>query len=216
MVPRWYRLRMTRQPVEATCTECGALVAIVLKARIDSYRRSGRTYCSEECRDAWVRRDRSARMSRTNRKYASGRMSKRNPMHRPEIRQKMAETLRRIEHRPNQRGGNGTPTPEPQRCLAEFLGWPVEVVVPTRTGEPPWHYKLDIAHPTMKVCVEVDGGSHLSLSRQASDARKDEFLRSSGWLVFRFSNQDAMEHTAECARTVLCTTSRWSARTPTS
>lgn len=105
--------------------------------------------------------------------------------------------------------------PIAQQVLAEFLGWPTEVIYTTHTGAPPWHYKLDIAHPTMKVCVEVDGGSHASTSRREADAKRDALLRSREWLVFRFSNQAATERTEECAREVLSTTSKWKARTPT-
>lgn len=84
-----------------------------------------------------------------------------------------------------------------------------------KDGEMPYHYNADIAHPSMMVCVEVDGGSHFGLDRQASDRRRDERLSRAGWLTFRFSNQEAMERTAECAATVLSTTSKWKARTPT-
>jgi hypothetical protein len=142
-------------------------------------------------------------------------MKARNPMRLQENREKMKATLAEIGHKPRSQGGNGKPMPEPQRRLAEFLGWPTEQVVVPKDGTMPWHYKLDIAHPTMKVCVEVDGGSHCSLARRESDRRRDERLSRLGWLTFRFSNRDAMERTAECARTVLSTTSRWQARTPT-
>jgi hypothetical protein len=141
-------------------------------------------------------------------------MKARNPMRFEENREKMKATLAEIGHRPRIRGGNGKPAPEPQRRLAEFLGWPMEVIVAPSDGEMPYHYKIDIAHPTMKVCVEVDGGSHFSLARQESDRRRDARLSALGWLTFRFSNAAAMERTAECAQTVLSTTSKWQARTP--
>jgi hypothetical protein len=174
-----------------------------------------RVYCSPMCRDARRSRESSERMARTNRRHASARMKARNPMREPEARAKMAATLREIKHAPRVRGGNGTPLPAGQRALADLLGWPTEETYRTETGEPPWHYKLDIAHPAMKVCVEVDGGSHYSISRQEADARRDALLRSRGWLVFRFSNRAAMERTADCAREVLSTTSKWRVRTPT-
>lgn len=130
----------------------------------------------------------------------------------PATREKMAASLRAIGHRPPRRGGNGTPMPVAQRMLADLLDWPTEVIYRTNMGQPPWHYKLDIAHPTMKVCVEVDGGSHAG--RKDADDRRDMLLRSRGWLVFRFSNRDAMERTEDCAREVLSTTSKWKERTP--
>lgn len=206
---------MTPKPVNAICTECGAGVTLVTKGKIDTFRSSGRTYCSDTCRDTWVRRDASERMARTNRAHASERMRRNNPMHRPGPRAKMTETLHKIGHKPRQRGGNGSGPTVPQHRLAEFLGWPMEVVVAPGDGERPYHYKMDIAHPSMKVCVEVDGASHCSLERRASDLRRDERLSSLGWLTFRFSNRDAMERTEECVRTVLSTTSKWTPRTPT-
>jgi hypothetical protein len=203
---------MTRSH-ETRCTECGEPVTLTDRNKIAAWRRSDRAYCSDKHRDAWVRRDSSQRMARTNREHASARMKARNPMRNPETRAKMAATLREVGHKPRERGGNGKPLPAGQRALADLLGWPTEVVYPTRTGERPFHYKLDIAHPAMKVCVEVDGGSHWS--RRKADDRRDALLRSRGWLVFRYSNRDAMERTTDCAREVLSTTSKWKARTPT-
>jgi hypothetical protein len=140
-------------------------------------------------------------------------MKARNPMRRPESVDKMKATLREIGHKPHIRGGNGTPDTGPQRLLSEHLGWPTEVVIAPKDGERPYHYRADIAHPTMRVAIEVDGPSHASVARRNSDRRKEQRLFSLGWLVFRFSNREAMEHTAECARVVLSTTSKWTPRT---
>lgn len=136
-------------------------------------------------------------------------------MKRSEVRDKVSASLKAMGHKPRSQGGNGHPVPAPQRTLAEFLGWQTEFTIIPHDGERPYHYKADMVHPTMKVCVEVDGGSHYSLERQNSDRRRDERLRSLGWLVFRFSNQAAMERTEECARMVLSTTSTWTPRTRT-
>lgn len=195
------------------CTECGNPAALDTKNKRDRWRRVGRAYCTDACRDAWTRRDASARMARTNRAHASARMRARNPMRDPDARARMAASLR--GHGPRERGGNGKPLPAGQVALAAWLGWPTEVTYTTSTGHRPWHYRLDVAHPTMRVCVEVDGPSHGSRSRCDSDGRRDALLISRGWQVFRFSNRDAMERTADCAREVLSTTSKWRARTPT-
>lgn len=202
------------------CTWCGKPVNMPdePRHRFDNWRRTGRAFDTEACRQAWVSQDSSQRMTRTNRAHRAdivARMTSHNPMAREDVREKMKATLVEIGHRPRTRGGNGKPTPEPQRVMAQYLGWPTEAIVAPGDGERPYHYKLDIAHPTMKVCVEIDGGSHFSLSRQESDRRRDERLSRLGWLTFRFSNQEAMERTAECARTVMSTTSKWKARTPT-
>lgn len=157
-------------------------------------------------------------MASTNRRYASGRMTERNPMHRPETRAKVQAALKAMGHRPVVRGGNGQGPSEPQRLLAALLGWPMEVVV--RTGAKrgdgwPFHYKLDIANPAAMVAVEVDGGSHQSIDRQSQDRRKEAFLVGRGWTVLRFSNRAVMADTAGCARTVLSTTSKLLGPTPT-
>lgn len=171
--------------------------------------RTGRTYCSLECRDAWVSQDSSKRMARTNRSHASARMRQKNPMHSDEVRERMAATLRSIGHRPQRQGGNGRGPTEPQHRLARELGWPTEVIVPTkmpRGGGYPTHYKIDIAHLDHQIAIEVDGSTHHSLVGQARDAKKDEFLSGLGWTVLRFSNQDVMEHLADCVQTVRSTT----------
>ena len=93
-------------PTIATCCECGA------EFEATGYRRSRwlkgeRTYCGVGCSNAYRARVSSETMAATNRKYASARMTERNPMHREEIRQKVSDSLQRIGHRPKQRGGNG-------------------------------------------------------------------------------------------------------------
>lgn len=167
-------------------------------------------YCSEECRVAAVREVSSRTMASTNGKYASARMKANNPMHRG-CAEVVSATLRRMGHKPPVRGGNGRPAPEPQRLLAEALGWPMEVVVPTRIPRGagwPVHYKLDVASREHMVAVEVDGSSHCALDRRAQDARKDEFLRGLGWTVLRFTNQEVMASLEACVRTVMSTTSK--------
>lgn len=215
MVSPCYRLLMTQQQPMVPCTECGTVFEMIEKSTRDSYRRRGRAYCSQTCARAHSARVSAQNMAETNRKHAPARMRARNPMRRADVRDRMAATLREIGHRPRVRGGNGKPVPVPQATLAAFLGWPTDVVVAPGDGDRPYHYKLDIAHPTMMVCVEIDGGSHYSLARRESDRRRDARLASLGWLTFRFSNREATERTAECARMVLSTTSKWQARTPT-
>lgn len=154
-------------------------------------------------------------MTRTNQRHASTRMKDNNPMSRPESVEKMKATLKRIGHKPRLRYGNGHGLTKPQQVLSEFLGWPTEVPITVGDGQFPSAYSADIAHPTMRVLVEVDGTSHSSRVVRESDRRRDARLASIGWLTFRFSNRDATELTAECAQTVLSTISKWQARTPT-
>lgn len=168
--------------------------------------RRGRAYCSEGCKRAWVGRRRAATMAATNRKYASARMRRNNPMKRPEILEKVRTKLRAMGWMPPVRGGRGKPVPIYQAAMAAALGWPVEVIVPTRQRRSeghPTHYSLDVGNEALKIAVEVDGGSHCALKVRARDKRKDEFLRSRGWKVFRFTNEEVEADLARCVRKVL-------------
>jgi hypothetical protein len=214
VVRPWYRLRMT---LLVHCTTCGTEFDLSPQPyhRRVKWTKFKRAFDTDECLKKWVSKDSGERMARTNRAHASARMKANNPMAREGSREKMKATLAEIGHKPHIRRGNGHPPTQPQQRLADFLGWETEAVIAPKDGERPYHYRMDVAHPAMKVGIEVDGSSHCSLARQASDRRKEERLRSLGWLLFRFSNREAMEHTAECAQMVLSTTSKWRTRTPT-
>ena len=200
-----------------TCSWCNGDAPITAKHRKDMYRKTGRAYCSDECRDKWVRRNAAETMAATNRRYASRRMTEHNPMARAGVREKVSDSLRARGWKPKVRGGNGCgPTP-PQLALSEALGWPMEVVVATKVPRGqgyPTNYKLDLAHPSLKVAIEVDGNSHHS--RREIDRKKDDFLRGRGWIVLRFTNREVTERLADCVRAALSTTSRLRAPTPTS
>ena len=195
----------------AQCAECDEPVTLTAKGKIDAYRRSGRTYCSDDCRDTWVSRNSSTVMARTNRKHASARMTARNPMANPASRAAMAATLKTMGHKPQVQGGNGRGPTVPQKTLADLLGWPMEVVVPTgqrARGGPPSHYKLDLANPSAKVAVEVDGSSHGTLAVRERDRRKDQWLTAAGWTILRFTNREVTADPAACARAAMSATAQ--------
>jgi hypothetical protein len=118
-----------------------------------------------------------------------------NPMANEESRQKMANTLREIGHKPIARGGNGRGPTIPQSIMATALGpqWILEYAVSlgVRTSGYPTHYKLDIANVEMMIGIEVDGDSHVG-ARRAQDRKKDTKLESLGWTVLRFWNRDIL------------------------
>jgi hypothetical protein len=148
-------------------------------------------------------------MAATNRRYASQRMTLRNPMRHAAAREKMRLTLRALQHRPKVRGGNGRAIPVPQQMLADALGWPTEVIVRTgRRGYWPTHYKVDIANRALMIAIEVDGFSHFAMVRKAQDARKDAFLTGRGWRVLRFSNRAVLENLSACVLKVASMTSK--------
>jgi very-short-patch-repair endonuclease len=52
-------------------------------------------------------------------------------------------------------------------------------------------YNIDFAFPTQKVAVEVDGGNwHASERKRKQDDKKEAFLTSEGWTIYRWSNLD--------------------------
>lgn len=124
-----------------------------------------------------------------------------NKAHSEEARLKMIATLKRIGHAPRIRGGNGKEMPVPQRVLLTALGsgWYAEHSVPTRlhgkTKERyPTCYKIDIANPSLKIAIEVDGSSHTNCIVKARDVKKEDFLKSLGWRTMRFSNKEVMQN----------------------
>ena len=114
----------------------------------------------------------------------------------PGIREKATASLIAAGHKPKTRGGNGKPPSLPEQRLASALGRPWRpVVVPTGGRIPglrPTHYKIDLGHEELKIAIELDGNSHLMKVRKAADKRKDEFLRSQGWSVLRFLNEEIL------------------------
>lgn len=121
-----------------------------------------------------------------------------NPMSDPEVRAKVSRRLQEMHYRPSVRGGNGTGLTKPEQILIDALGpeWgPIVVPTETRRGSGlPTHYKIDCGNEGLKIAIEADGTSHRG--RKDQDARKDAFLRSCGWTVLRFSNEDILSWNA--------------------
>ena len=199
-----------KKMISLPCIHCGKTVIATTKWERDLARR-GRAYCSIECKKEEHRRRSSETMARTNRVHASARMKTKNPMHRPEIREKVKTTLRAMQWSPIIRGGNGHGPTIQETLLACALGWETNVVVPTNQGRGsgyPTCYKIDVGNSLLKIGVEVDGSSHSTKERQSQDQKKESFLNSIGWTVLRFSNQQVTERLAECVQTVLSTISK--------
>ena len=123
---------------------------------------------------------------------------------------------------PKVRGGNGRGCTYPQivlhSSLLKFIPDVVtEYVVVTKNKPPlPKHFKIDIASPSNKLCIEVDGNSHCPRARKDQDKRKDQFLTGIGYTVLRFSNKRVMANLEECVQEVLFTISKSKETTTTS
>ena len=115
----------------------------------------------------------------------------------------MSATLRKIGHKPPERMGNGHGLTVPQEILMVALRRfsPIaEYAVATgmaRSSGHPTCYKLDLAFPSARLGVEVDGASHRLLSRRETDQKKDNLLKSFGWTVLRIPNGQVMDHLSE-------------------
>ena len=166
--------------------------------------------CGPQCAKQHKSKVSSATMGMTNRVHAAERMRTNNPMHNAAVREKVARTLKATGCQPKIRGGNGCGPTHCEQLLLDALsvhGYIWQFVV--KTGKHPGcpnHYKIDLAHPTMKIAVEVDGASHGSKLRQKQDAKKTAFLVGCGWKVFRFKNQHVLtELSSITSKLMACT-----------
>jgi len=55
-------------------------------------------------------------------------------------------------------------------------------------------YIVDFFCPRAKLVIEVDGGQHFSGETTENDKIRDEYLRSLGLRVLRFTNTDVLTH----------------------
>lgn len=125
----------------------------------------------------------------------------RNPIYNPIIRAK-AQTMAREKGYRHLVGGNGHLT-IPQQLLAARLGWAVEVSIATQTGHSPYRYIADIAEPTLKIAIEIDGRSHQSAQGKQRDMEKEACLQALGWHVLRFSNTHVLSALNDVVATIL-------------
>jgi very-short-patch-repair endonuclease len=67
---------------------------------------------------------------------------------------------------------------------------------------------VDFYCPERRLVVEVDGGHHFNPVQQATDARRDAWLRRSGNTVLRFSNHDVTSNLTGVCDAILSMASR--------
>jgi hypothetical protein len=128
-----------------------------------------------------------------------------------QTRKRVSESLKLIGHKPKVRGGNGTGPTLSQHTLSFMCKLLMEHPIKTAgSGIPnvPNCYKVDLAEPAVKLAIEVDGGSHSSISRKAADKKKTETLNSLGWCVLRFTNKEVLLGAEQCAEKIRSTISR--------
>ena len=215
-----HQKQMTHKPtIRAACTACNSefILSNVQRWKKETGKAT-EFFCCRSCAATWRGgKAGSQDWQRTPemRRKRSEALKAFNWLQTPQARAKKMEVLRSSPPTnpdgPPIRGGNGKRPPVPQEMLATALGWQMEHIFPTRMPKGsgyPSHFKIDIANPAMMIAIEVDGGSHNSISRKEQDGRKESFLSSRGWCVLRFSNQEVMENLSGCVQTVLFTTLR--------
>jgi hypothetical protein len=199
---------LSRQARQCDC--CGTIIA--------SPSHGLQRFCSAACNGRWwmavPERKAKTHNSETWRKSGDGRrawlqsghpkakaeierVAALRPTRKPECRAKVSASLKAIGHKPSILGGNGRGPTKPQALLAEVLGeaWTMEYAVPLggRFLGYPTNYKLDLALPSLRIGIEVDGSSHHTIKGKERDAKKDAKLASLGWTVLRFSNRAILD-----------------------
>ena len=194
------------QWIEAVCGMCGkTFLAFKSPSKMVKH-------CSKTCREK-VRVIAMKAMSDATRDQRIQRMTSNNPMADAACRQRVSTTMRERGYKPRVRGGNGAGPTEQEVAVATALSWPTNVVVVTGLSYRPWHYKVDVGNPDLKIAIEIDGRCHNSSKRREADRRKDTFLRSIGWSVLRFTNKDVDQNLTGCVQMVLSTISLSTATT---
>ena len=83
---------------------------------------------------------------------------------------------------------------EAERALAETLlsmGFQLQLPIQGKTKNGgTWLYILDAFHPTINLCVELDGSSHRN--RKGRDRRRDTRLKGIGIRTIRFTNREVL------------------------
>lgn len=184
------------------CAWCGEPILLSGRKGLEQAR-TGRGYCCEDHKRQWVSRASSERMARTNRIHASERMRNNNPMRDDAARERMCASMK--GRAPKVRAGNGCAT-VPQLAVSKAIGWPIEVAIKTGKGRSsgfPSCYKVDVGNDTLRIAIEVDGGSHNTIKRKLEDKKKDDFLASLGWTVLRFTNKQCNENLPSVIATIM-------------
>lgn len=97
-----------------------------------------------------------------------------------------------------EKGSNGRGPTDSENLLLASLGdqWEWNCVVKPFPGKRmkgfPTCYKIDVANPSLKIGIEIDGWSHNLPGRKEQDQRKTSRLTELGWRVLRFTNEEVM------------------------
>jgi len=66
-----------------------------------------------------------------------------------------------------------------------------------------WKYRIDLAFPEKMIAIECDGKEwHERYEQKEHDNKKDDYLKSLGWKVFRVTGSDIYEYSSSIAEIV--------------
>ena len=153
-------------PWERTCEQCGVTFPGGAQRR----------YCSKKCANTAIYH------SGNRQSFTAG--SKAENKRRTGAAQERAQ--RRAERWSSAKGVRTGPHVE---AVREALGWPKNRIE-WRVWDGTVYWLLDLADPTARLDVEIDGSNHRLKSKQVVDARKTAALESVGWSVLRFTNTE--------------------------
>lgn len=145
------------------------------------------------------------------RKHLSERAKKNNQTRSAEVRARQSLKIKQkiVEgsYSPFGRGkyGNGGEMTPTQKQILDMVGGVAELAIKTQDRERPYHYKVDVAIPELKIAIEIDGTSHKR--RQEQDLRKDQRMGRLGWKVVRIPENSSKEQLLALKRSILLMTS---------
>ena len=64
------------------------------------------------------------------------------------------------------------------------------------------NFILDFYCPEIKLCIELDGNEHYTVSGQFNDEQREEFLKSQGITIIRFENKEIWHYTEQIIETI--------------
>lgn len=71
------------------------------------------------------------------------------------------------------------------------------------TQYPVGRYRLDMAIPSLKICIEADGKDyHSSPAQKQHDRKRDSYLKGEGWTTIRFSGSQISRNPVKCIKKV--------------
>ena len=175
--------------IATICSQCGSIFT--------STHNRGQLYCGRKCSKVafWANASAQELAAQTEKmsKSLMGRESWNKGVPCSDItKAKLSAAHKLSGHHPKILGGNGRAN-QHETMTAEMLPatWMPQYAIPTkqpRGSGYPTCYKADFANPRLMKILEVDGNSHTS--RKHLDAKKDSFLGSLGWSVYRVSNTE--------------------------